>query len=143
MRCWHKQLLPYLPRQQLTGQWRECCLIAKNIVEAGAPNHILVNRIMQYPPEHFEEYCIYVHTEMRSRDYRCDYSKVLKYFNQMTPLINDPPRFEDLFSEWHNDVYLRQCLYNLEEKAICGGISSEEWQRIYDEFKDFTPLWCG
>lgn len=25
MRLWHKDLIPYLPRQQLLGQWRECC----------------------------------------------------------------------------------------------------------------------
>jgi hypothetical protein len=31
----------------------------------------------------------------------------------------------------------------LEEKAICGGISKDEWQIIYDRFKDFTPLWEG
>ena len=142
MRCWHKQLLPYLPRQQLIAQWRECCLIAKNLVEAGTPNHILVNRVMQYPPEHFELYCIYVHTEMTTRNYQCNYDKILKYFQKMAP-IGEPPRFAELFSDWHNDTYLRQCLYNLEEKAICGGIPAGEWQQIYNEFKYFTPLWCG
>ena len=42
-----------------------------------------------------------------------------------------------------NDTYLRECLYNLEEKAICKGMSKEEWQKIYDKFKDFTDLWEG
>ena len=46
MRLWHKDLIPVLPRQQLIGQWRECCLIAKQISEKGTPNHILVNKIM-------------------------------------------------------------------------------------------------
>ena len=50
MRCWHKDLISVLPKQQLLGQWRECCLIAKNIAEQGTPNHILVNRIFNYPP---------------------------------------------------------------------------------------------
>lgn len=40
-------------------------------------------------------------------------------------------------------VYLRESLYNLEEKALCQGIPADEWQRIYDKFKDFTPLWEG
>ena len=37
MRLWHKDLIYVLPRQQLLGQWRECCLIAKNIAEKGTP----------------------------------------------------------------------------------------------------------
>jgi hypothetical protein len=31
----------------------------------------------------------------------------------------------------------------LEEKFRAGGIPADEWQRIYDRFKDFTPLWSG
>jgi len=45
LRLWSYQLLPYLPRQQLLSQWRECCCIAKSITEKGTPNHILVNKI--------------------------------------------------------------------------------------------------
>lgn len=43
----------------------------------------------------------------------------------------------------HNDRYLRQCLYNLEEKAIRNIISKEDWNKIYNKFKDFTDLWEG
>jgi hypothetical protein len=50
---------------------------------------------------------------------------------------------EQIFPDWHNDIYLRECLYNLEEKFRAGGIPVDEWQRIYDRFKDFTPLWSG
>ena len=46
MRLWHKDLIPYLPRQQLLGQWRECCCIVRNIAMLGTPNHILVNKVM-------------------------------------------------------------------------------------------------
>ena len=56
MRLWHKDLIPRLPRQQLLGQWRECCLIAKQIDTKGTPNHVLVNRIMDYDPWHFWKY---------------------------------------------------------------------------------------
>ena len=27
MRLWHQALIPYLPRQQLLGQHRECCAL--------------------------------------------------------------------------------------------------------------------
>ena len=69
MRLWHWKLIPVLPRQQLLGQWRECCLIAKSIKENGTPNHILVNPIMDYPMAHFITYSRLVFDEMDRRDY--------------------------------------------------------------------------
>lgn len=143
MRLWHYRLLPYLPRQQLLSQWRECCCIAKSITEKGTPNHIPVNKIMDYPIDHFVEYCCYVCIEMECRGYKCDSSRFYKYFatkDIVVPLRIDG---EQIFPEWHDDIYLRECLYNLEEKFRAGGIPTDEWQIIYDRFKDFTPLWCG
>ena len=49
MRLWHKDLIDVLPNGQLLGQWRECCAIARNIKAKGTPNHLLVNKIMDYP----------------------------------------------------------------------------------------------
>ena len=40
----------------------------------------------------------------------------------------------------HNDRYLRQNLYNLQEKADRKIISDMEWQKIYDKFKDYIDL---
>lgn len=153
MRCWHKDLIPFLPRLQLLGQWRECCLIAKSIAEKGTPNHILVNRVLDYPVQHFIIYADNVTAEMERRGYKISF-KAVDTFNanvnktrnifKLNDITDAVESFEgDMFYGWHNDTYLRQCLYNLEEKAICGGISKDEWKRIYDEFKDFTPLWCG
>jgi uncharacterized protein (TIGR02328 family) len=139
MRLWSYQLLPYLPRLQLVSQWRECCCIAKSITEKGTPNHILVNKIMDYPIDHFMTYCNLVAKEMYNRGYKCDTLRLTKWTNRLArkyTLVSS----NDLFSEWHNDIYLRQSLYNLEEKALCQGIPADEWQRIYDRFKDFTPL---
>lgn len=41
---------------------------------------------------------------------------------------------EELFKDWHNDRYLKQCLLNLQEKYDCGGITQEEWDKIYNKF---------
>ena len=139
MRLWHYKLIPYLPRQQLLSQWRECCCIAKSIAEKGTPNHILVNRINDYPIDHFYAYCFAVYREMKKRNYKCDWEKLKKTLYQIVCIYVHVELY-DVFRDWHNDVYLRQCLYNLEEKAICNGIPADEWQRIYDRFKDFTPL---
>lgn len=139
MRLWHYSLLPYLPRQQLLSQWRECCCIAKSIAEKGTPNHILVNKIVNYPIDHFMTYCNLVAKEMYNRGYKCNSTRLTKWTKQLADkytLVGS----DDLFSMWHNDVYLRESLYNLEEKALCQGIPADEWQRIYDRFKDFTPL---
>ena len=126
MRLWHKDLIPYLPRQQLLGQWRECCCIAKNIAMNGTPNHILVNKIMDYPDLHFNGYAILVADEMQSRGYECDFGKFLHW------RVHSLATFNDIFSEWHNDRYFWQCFYNLQEKYDCGGITDEEWGIILD-----------
>lgn len=49
MRLWHYKLISYLPRQQLIAQWRECCAIANNLASKGTLNHLLVNKITEYP----------------------------------------------------------------------------------------------
>ena len=138
MRLWHKDLIEYLPRQQLLGQWRECCLIAKNIVEKGSPNHILVNPIMDYPISHFLTYALMVQTECGNRGYKIKPYSFWRYFPDTTwilPLkeknIHRKLAAKDIFWSWHTDRYLRQCIMNLQEKFDRGGISNEE----------FDPIW--
>ena len=127
MRLWHKSLIPVLPRQQLLGQWRELCLIAKNISEKGTPNHILVNPIMDYPLDHLVVYEFYVVDEMRKRGYEPDENKFFKWLpDRMYHYMSE----EHLFNKWHTRKYLIQCLANLEEKHDRGGITDEEWRAI-------------
>jgi len=143
MRLWSYQLLPYLPRLQLVSQWRECCCIAKSITEKGTPNHILVNKIMDYPVDNFVEYTEMVIKEFGNRKFQIS-SKSLNKFRDNIEKCKyrfNNNRICTMFIDWHNDIYLRECLYNLEEKFRAGGIPADEWQVIYDRFKDFTPLW--
>ena len=131
MRLWHKDLIRFLPKKQLLGQWRECCCIAKNITENGTPNHILVNKIIDYPLAHFNVYTIAVYDEMIKRGYKCDFDKFRRYW------INRNREWElkEVFPDWHNDRYLRQCYYNLQEKYDCGGIPENEWKLIEENIK--------
>jgi uncharacterized protein (TIGR02328 family) len=133
MRCWHKDLISVLPKQQLVAQWRECCLIAKNIAEKGTPNHILVNRIMDYPIDHFIYYANLVEKEMKHRGYKCDYSVFEKY--GLVPSSNGTIKcdYSELFKDWHNERYYIQCFYNLQEKYDAGGISEDEWNKLIRE----------
>lgn len=133
MRLWHKDLIPVLPRKQLLGQWRECCLIAKQITEKGTPNHILVNKVMDYPIEHFQRYAQEVAFEIMRRGYKCNTNK-FNCYNSNGICFVGMPSHSDLFVGWHNDRYLRQCLYNLQEKYDCAGITQDEWANISNLF---------
>ncbi|MBR4832410.1 MAG: hypothetical protein IKZ97_07275, partial [Butyrivibrio sp.] len=42
---------------------------------------------------------------------------------------------EHIFKDWHDERYLKQCFYNLQEKYDCGGISQAEWLKIDNYFK--------
>lgn len=139
MRLWHKDFIPILPDKQLLGQWRECCLIAKNIKEKGTPNHILVNKVMDYPLSHFISYAGIVYDEMLNRGYNItpkSYFTIANLAKVDKDCLNTSPlNKEQIFPDWHNDHYFIQCYYNLQEKYECGGISEEEWKRIGELFE--------
>ena len=129
MRLWHIDLIDVLPRQQLLGQWRELCCIASNIKKNNTPNHILVNKIMDYTWSDFKSYCVNVINEMRKRGYKVSEEKLWKY-----DVTKDSEIVNNVYNEWHNERYLKQCLYNLQEKYDCGGVSDEEWNKISKKF---------
>jgi len=144
MRLWHYKLLPVLPRLQLLGQWRECCAIAKMIAQDKSPKHPLVDRIVNYPAWMFMCYQYDVQKEMKRRGYLIsDASNFNIGDNTMKAeeegYFADDDSFDfmtymyDPFPGWHNDRYLIQCYFNLEEKYDCGMISEEEWLKI-DKF---------
>lgn len=131
MRLWHKELIDVLPRQQLISQWRECCCIARLITEKETPNHILVNKIMEYDLSHFITYTELVLNEMRQREYKAQEEKFYKHFEHMSYEISISKVMKPMiFENWHTNRYFIQCYYNLQEKYDCGGISDEEWNKV-------------
>ena len=132
MRLWHKDLIPVLPDKQLLGQWRECCAIAKNIAEKGSPNHILVNKIMNYPLEHFLRYGEFVQHEMCIRGFKVNLGKFIQFLKMTNCNFFNVVSSHELFKDWHNNRYLSQCYSNLEEKYDCGGIEKVAWEKIFD-----------
>lgn len=132
MRLWHKYLIEALPREQLVAQWRECSAIAGNIKTKGTPNHILVNKIMNYPMNHFISYSFYLRQEMTRRGYRTMDS----VWNKICSVCDDYNilPIEELYPDWHNEKYIRQCIYNLEEKYDCGGVKEEDFKKIVDVY---------
>lgn len=128
MRLWHKDLIAFLPREQLVAQWRECSAIAGSIATRGTPNHILVNRVLEYDFDHFITYSLLIRDEMTRRKYRTMDSVQ----NKIIALKPDwyEVEYDELYAGWMNDEYFEICYYNLLEKYRCGGIREEDWQAI-------------
>ena len=139
MRIWHKDLIKVLPREQLVAQWRELSAIAGNLSTKGTPNHILVNKVLDYPIDHFISYAFHVRAEMTRRGYRTMesvWNKIVATRCESNGYKIIP--LQELFPDWHNYRYFVQCYHNLEEKYDCGGISEEAFQKIYDVY---TEIW--
>lgn len=147
IRIWHKDLIHYLPNQQLLGQWRECCCIAKNIAEKGTPNHILVNKIMDYPIAHFCTYTQLVIDELESRGYKISDRAINNFEWNIDRICEQQNNYNknhhgdkfELFKYWHNLEYAEICYWNLREKYLNGGIETAEWLDIdigYEKYKE-------
>ncbi len=139
MRMWHKDLIDVLPDKQLLAQWRECCAIAVNIMKHGTPNHILVNKVMDYNKSHFYNYCCMVVNEMFNRGFNISdesRKKIYDYVNPEEMQVGSAITHDELFAGWHTERYLLQCFYNLQEKYDCDGITFNEWVKVRDKVQD-------
>ena len=130
MRLWHYKLLPVLPDKMLVAEWRECIAI-KRQWEKGSLKHRLVSYVMDYDKEYFYNYVCKVTNEMINRNINYQ----TKYFNEICDFCDINiynVAFKD-FKEYpeHNNRYLKQCYYNLQEKADRGIITKEEWKLIH------------
>lgn len=126
MRLWHYQLIPVLPNAMLVSQWRECIAI-KRQWEKGTLKHRLVSYVKDYNKTIFAGYVYLVIGELHERSIKIQ----TKYWDEIIDFCGGiwvTPYYE------HNDRYLKQCYYNLQEKADRGIITKEEWQKIEDKF---------
>lgn len=130
MRLWDYRLIPVLPNKMLVSQWRECIAI-KRQWEKGTLKHRLVSYVMDYDKCKFNYFVALVIREMEKRNikYKESYAIEIREFCKSIVIHSNYPE--------HNDRYLKQCYYNLEEKADRGIISEEEWkpiQNFWDKF---------
>lgn len=138
MRLWHKALIPYLPKQQLLGQWRELNSIYKR-----QNRHILINFIYDYDPVMLYYYSKLVINEMDKRHYNINLNNFIKYFkikdiNTVLFGLKDVEiNINEIYKDKMDDRYLKQNLYNLQEKYDCGGISQDDWNKIFSHFGKF------
>lgn len=148
MRLWHYKMISVLPRKQLLGQFRECAAIA-SMLNNDNLNHFIVNRVKDYDRNHFIVYCKLIIEEMHARNFKTapkvlellEYGKAKniihkKWSHDNVYLIDDNYKTEQLFSNYHNDRYLYQCLMYFQEKHDCKGITDEEYNKMYSKFKN-------
>lgn len=136
MRLWHKYLIPVLPDKQLLSQWRECVAIASMLKSKGTPNHMLVNKVLNFNKSHFYNYCCMVVDEMYKRNFKVKESsrqKILDWVDDEERQIGASIEKSDLFYGWHNDDYLIQCFFNLQEKYQCDGMSRCDYEDIKEK----------
>ncbi len=113
MRLWHYKLLPYLPKSQLIAQKRECDLIWKDIANGKKTNHILINYIWEYV-DYLKELSIYyrlLKDEFDKRGFKFNAKN-----HRFRWFTEDYVKSYKPFNIHHNDRYLLQNFYNLQEK---------------------------
>lgn len=134
IRLWDYRLLKVLPDRFIISQWRECIAI-KRQWEKGTLKHRLVSYVMKYDRSYFYNYVSHVCNEMIDRDINYQ----TKYFNEICEFCDiniwNVALLNLKYYPEHNNRYLKQCYYNLQEKADRGIITKEEWQKIEDLFK--------
>ena len=127
MRLWHEGLLPYLDRQRLLAQHRECCALRG---KGWGRKHSVVDYVFTHPKEWLWAYHVRVMDEMLRRGYHPDltWMQVL-YQGKELPMRNKEEIDVDainaklaetevyIYPE-HDDAYLEECLQNLESKGI-------------------------
>lgn len=123
MRLWHYKLIPYLPKDMLVSQWRECIAI-KRQWEKGTLKHRLVSYIKNYDKNIFTYYVYQVKEELKKRNIKFQE----KYYYEIKKFCWDD--IEGLNYLEHNNRYLTQCYYNLQEKYDRGIITKEEWEKV-------------
>ena len=144
MRLWHIDLIPYLPKSQVSAQWRELNSIFKK-----QDKHILINYIYDYDKYYLKSYSLIVMGEMVKRHYKINIDNYARYFGS----IEYPEHYvrEDWFYlvdsyingydvihsnklAEHNDEYLLICFMNLYEKYIRGqkDFDSDTFNKLYD-----------
>ena len=133
MRLWDYRLLKVLPNRFIVSQWRECIAI-KRQWEKGTLKHRLVSYVDNYNKQYFLNYLYRVMDAMYDRKIKFQ----SKFYDEIRDFCwNGAFVSNNLMYQEHDDRYLKQCLYNLQEKVDRGIITPQEWQLIYDNFAEY------
>lgn len=127
MRLWHEGLLPYLDRQRLLAQHRECCALRG---KGWGKKHSVVDYVFTHPKEWLWAYHMRVMEEMIRRGYHPDLTWVQITYQgkELEPRKQEEIDVDGINAKLaatevyiypeHDDAYLEECLQNLESKGI-------------------------
>jgi uncharacterized protein (TIGR02328 family) len=129
MRLWHQSLIPYLDRQRLLGQHRECAALRG---KGWGKKHATVDYAFTHNPAYLVAYHYLIMDEMKRRGYNPDpkwlvpgwRGSTLEFDNTFANAILVDDRYCYAMSEGgmiypeHNAEYLRECIENLKSKGI-------------------------
>ena len=133
MRLWHYKLIPLLPNAQLKAMRYEIGDMVKQY-----PN--IKNRLVSYAND-YEAYTLWSYFEDVLEEFdKRNIKHNSQYDNKIKKIVlNKTKNPLDLYNWYkfneHNDRYLKQCYFNLQEKYDRGIISEKEWQKIYCKYK--------
>lgn len=140
MRLWHVDLLEFLPKLQFDGQLRELVSIMRDVRDKGKTNHLLINRVMDYPKNGLSTYFYRYMWIYYDRYGKHISEKIIKEFEEFAPAYRELE--EPIFEGWHNKEYLRVCMANLYEKHVFGvgksRITDDEWETLCRGYKEIT-----
>lgn len=83
---------------------------------------------MHYPLSDLNKYCNIVLVEMLKRSYNVTSQSIYKLEDYIDFTVDSDEQFSHPFNGWHNERYIIQCFYNLQEKYDNSGISEDEWK---------------
>ena len=140
-RIWDYRLLPYLPDTQFKGQLRELVAIMHDWRDKGKTNHLLINKVMEYPKVELTFYFALYYRRYYER-YGVNikfpiYQEFVDFGCEDIDKCSDVP----LFKDWHNQTYLDICMWNLYEKHLAIGksrVTDKEWVRLCDGYRKIT-----
>ena len=114
MRLWHYQLIPYLDRQHLLAQHRECCALRGN---GWGRKHATINYVFKYLPDTLFQYHCLVMKEMINRNYNFDWHwKYPEYRGKYHEIYGIYyPSIRMNYPE-HDKEYLIECINLLKQK---------------------------
>lgn len=142
MRFWHYRLIDVLPNKHLVAQFRECVAVYSMLKNTGKTNNCIVRASENYPLEETKLYCSLVAKEMNNRKFRTSSVPLSRMDLTKEDILSMNTKPEDvvIFNNWHNDRYLRQCYYMMQERLDVGMITLEEFEKIENRVKSIINI---
>ena len=128
MRLWHQSLIPYLDRQRLLGQHRECAALRG---KGWGKKHAIVDYVFTHYHFQLVAYHYLIMNEMKRRGYHPDEAwyncnwrgsmlgeeKDWTSQESVDIVYKDAVNGKMIYPE-HNAEYLRECIDNLKSKGV-------------------------